>query len=131
MALDNKHHLEGVLLQPRLFRVYLYDVYTKPLSAAQVQQTKGSVQVGEAANAPTLELAVGRDGQTLETTLGPDLKLPVTLTLYLRFPGTPPSARPEVFTFPFSHYIPADAAPPAAASTSHAGHDMGGMDMGK
>src|SRR5271165_5179838 len=38
MALDNQHHLEGVLLEAGIFKVYLYDAFTKPLSAAEVQQ---------------------------------------------------------------------------------------------
>jgi hypothetical protein len=129
MALDNIHHLEGVLLQSGIFRVYLYDVYTKPLSAAKVKQASGTVQVGESANAPIIPLVVGKDVQTLESALGKDLKLPVTLTVSLHLPGSAPSARPEVFTFPFSHFIAEDTPSRPPASMDHSGHDMNGIKM--
>jgi len=111
MALDNYHHLEGVLLPSGVFKVYLYDAYTKPLSADKVLQASGNVQVGESESAPRVHLVAGKDGHTLEAPLGEDLKLPVTITLTLRFQESGPNVRPEVFTFPFSHYIVADAHP--------------------
>ena len=129
MALDNIHHLEGVLLQSGIFRVYLYDAYTKPLSAAKVKQASGTVQVGESADAPRIPLVVGKDVQALESALGKDLKLPVTLTLSLHLPGSAPNARPEVFTFPFSHFIAEDTPSRPPASMDHSGHDMNGIKM--
>jgi hypothetical protein len=110
MALDNQHHLEGVLLEPGIFKVYLYDAFTKPLSAADVQQASGSVQVGDSENAPRIPLAMGKDGRTLEAAIK-ELKLPVTITLWLRFRNSNQQVKPEVFTFPFSHYIAPDAHP--------------------
>ena len=127
MALDNKHHLEGVLLQSGTFKIYLYDAYTKPLPAAKVLQAHGTVQVGESADAPIVPLVVGKDGQTLEAALSKGLKLPVTLTLSLRLPDSRPDARPEVFTFPFSHYIEEKPSPRAAVSAGHSGHAMDTM----
>jgi len=110
MALDNQHHLEGVLLKPGIFKVYLYDAFTKPLSAADVQQASGSVQVGDSESAPRIPLAMGKDGRTLEAAIK-ELKLPVTITLWLRFRNSKLEVKPEVFTFPFSHYIAPDAHP--------------------
>ena len=111
MALDNYHHLEGVLLPSGVFKVYLYDAFTKPLSVAKVQQARGNVQVGESDSAPRLPLMVGEDGHNLEVAMGKDLKLPVTITLTLRFQESGPKLTPEVFTFPFSHYIATDTHP--------------------
>lgn len=111
MALDNEHHLEGVLLQSKVFEVYLYDAFTKPLSAVKVQQVSGNVQVGEQDNAPRIPLVIGKNGRTLEASLSKDLKLPVTITLSLRFGDLGPNVRPEIFTFPFSHYIAAEDHP--------------------
>ena len=108
MALDNEHHLEGVLLKSGVFKVYLYDAFTKPLSAVEVQGASANMQVGDSENAPKIPLVVGKDGRTLETAMSKDLKLPVTITLSLRFRESSPNARPEVFTFPFSHYIEVD-----------------------
>jgi hypothetical protein len=111
MALDNEHHLEGVLLKSGVFRVYLYDAFTRPLSASEVQQAIGNVQVGESESAPSIPLLVGKDGHTLEAALSKNLELPVTINLSLRFQQSGQNVRPEVFTFPFSHYIAADAHP--------------------
>jgi hypothetical protein len=111
MALDNEHHLEGVLLKSGVFKVYLYDAFTKPLSAAEVQQASGNVQLGESESAPRIRLLVGKDGHTLEAAVSKNLRLPVTINLSLRFQESAQNVRPEVFTFPFSHYIAADAHP--------------------
>src|SRR5581483_11196421 len=58
MAMDNKHHLEGVLETSGIFRVYLYDAYTHPLPPAKVKQASGTVQVGDAVDAPKIPLAL-------------------------------------------------------------------------
>lgn len=104
MAMDYKHHLEGVLLAPGIFKVYLYDVYTKPLPEDKVREASGTLQIGDAADAPILPLVVAKDHRTLQVELSKDVKLPVTLTLALRFPDSQSGARPEVFTFPFDHF---------------------------
>jgi hypothetical protein len=104
MALDNEHHLEAVLLKSGIFRIYLYDAYTKPLAAAEARQASGSVQVGESESAPSIPLKVGEDSSTLEVAVGKDLKLPVTITLSLRFQISKPNVRPEVFTFHVTHF---------------------------
>ena len=104
MALDNKHHLEGVLLPPGIFCVYLYDARTQPLGHAELHQASGAVQWGDSDGAPETLLAVDDDAHRLETALGQEVEFPLTLTLLLRLPGSPPDAKPELFTFPFSHY---------------------------
>ncbi len=104
MALDNKHHLEGILLPPGIFCVYLYDARTQPLGHAELRQSSGTVQWGDSDGAPETLLAVDDDVHRLETALGQEVEFPVTLTLLLRLPGSPPDTRPELFTFPFSHY---------------------------
>ena len=117
MALDNQHHLEGVLLKSGVFKVYLYDVFTKPLPTAEVKGASASVQVGESESAPRIPLVVGKDGHTLEAPMGNSLRLPVTITLFLRFRDSSPKERPEVFTFPFSHPIEENFRPGQPATT--------------
>src|ERR1700733_3640287 len=56
MSLDNLHHLEGVLLPPGTFRVYLYDDHTKPLKPDQVKLASGTIQVGDSDSAPKIPL---------------------------------------------------------------------------
>jgi hypothetical protein len=57
MAMDYQHHVEGVLLPPRVFRVYLYDSHTEPLDAARMEQASGVVRIGDAENAPEVPQA--------------------------------------------------------------------------
>ena len=58
MALDNEHHLEGILLSPGIFGVYLYDAYTQPLGRAELHQASGTVQWGDFDGARETPLAV-------------------------------------------------------------------------
>jgi hypothetical protein len=111
MALDNRHHIEGVLDRPGVFRVYIYDAFTHPVSLEELQQTEARVIWGEKDGAPELELKPSEDGSCLEATAPEPIHFPVTLTLLSRLAGTSPASRPELFTFPFSHYSHIDATP--------------------
>jgi hypothetical protein len=104
MSLDNKHHLEGVLLPPATFRVYLYDDHTKPLKAEETRQATGTVQMGDADDAPKFNLSPGKKKETLEAILGDAPKFPATFTLLLRLPGMAPDAKPELFNFTFTGF---------------------------
>lgn len=104
MSLDNKHHLEGVLLPPGTFRVYLYDDHTKPLKAEQTRLASGTVQIGDSEDAPKIDLAPGKKKETLEANLGGSVKFPTSLTLLLRLPGMAPDAKPELFNFTFTGF---------------------------
>ena len=111
MALDNRHHLEGVLDRPGIFRVYLYDAFTQPVSPEELQQTQAKVIWGDRDGAPTIELKPNADWSCLEALAPEPVRFPVTLTLLARLPGAPPASRQELFTFPFSHYSHIDATP--------------------
>ena len=104
MALDYKHHLEGVFLPPGIFRVYLYDELTKPLKADQAKQASGTIQIGELEDAPKIALAPGKREETMEAALGANVKFPVAVTLLVHLPGMPPAAKPELFNFTFSQF---------------------------
>ena len=112
MALDGIHHLEGILVPPATFRVYVYDTHTSPISGGELQKAEGKVLWGDSPGAPEIALHAAPDGESLEAELGEPARFPVTLTLLLRFPGAPPQSRPELFTFPFSHY----SHPPSGSS---------------
>ena len=124
MALDNKHHLEGVLESPGVFRVYVYDARTRPLPPAILAQVEGKVIWGKQDGAPEIELTPSKDGTVLEAPAPGPVQFPLELTLLARFPGMPATARAEVFTFPFSHFTHAHAEPhpQPAASDDHGGH---------
>jgi hypothetical protein len=104
MAEDNIHHLEGVLVKPETFRLYLYDAYTIPLDPDSVKETRASVQVGDAEDAKAIPMKVGADGQTLEANVGPKIDFPATYTLKMHLPGEPPDAKPELFTFHYKDF---------------------------
>ncbi len=104
MAMDYKHHLEGVLIPPATFRVYLYDDHTKPLQAQETRKTSGTVQIGNSVNAPKITLGPGKRSDALEARLGKGVKFPVKLTLLLHLPGMAPNAKPELFNFTFTHF---------------------------
>jgi hypothetical protein len=104
MSLDNQHHLEGVLLPPGTFRVYLYDDHTKPLKADQVKLVSGTIQIGDSEDAPKIALGPGKKKEALEAALGADAKFPVAITLLLHLPGMAPDAKPELFSFTFTKF---------------------------
>jgi len=104
MSLDNMHHLEGVLLPPGTFRVYLYDDHTKPLKADQVKLVSGTIQTGDAEDAPKIALGPGKKKETIEALLAPEVKFPMAVTLLLHLPGMAPDAQPELFNFTFSKF---------------------------
>jgi len=103
MAEDNIHHLEGVLISPGTFRVYLYDAYTVPLTPDGVKETNGTVEVGESGK--DIHLRPNLDISTLEADISSAaVSFPITLTLRLHLPGEAPDAKPELFTFDFANY---------------------------
>ena len=104
MALDNQHHLEGLLESPGVFRVFVYDDHTQPLGRAELEQTQATVIWGERDGAPEIDLKPSADGTVLEAKPPGPVRFPMTLTLLVRFPGVPATAKRELFTFPFSHY---------------------------
>ena len=104
MSLDNVHHLEGVLLPPGTFRIYLYDDHTKPLKADQVKLTSGTIQIGNSEDAPKISLGPGKKKETMEASIGANPKFPVAITLLLRLPGMAPDAKPELFNFTFDKF---------------------------
>jgi hypothetical protein len=104
IEVDRTDPLEGVLVPPGTFRVYLYDDHTKPSNAEETRQASGTVQVGESDDAPKIDFAPGKKKETLEAALGNGVKFPVTLTLLLHLPGMVPDAKPELFNFEFTQF---------------------------
>ncbi|MBI3934788.1 MAG: hypothetical protein HY316_08845 [Acidobacteria bacterium] len=111
MALNNQHHLEGVLDRPGIIRIYLYDSYTRPLSREELGRVPAKVIWGNRDGAPEIDLKPNADGTALEANAPEAVQFPFTLTLLCWFPGTSPTSRPELFTFPFSHYSHIDTTP--------------------
>ncbi|HWP84620.1 MAG TPA: hypothetical protein VNN17_05485 [Terriglobia bacterium] len=111
MALDNRHHLEGTLERPGVFRLYIYDAYTNPISPQELRAVDAKVIWGDEDGAPELPLKPNADGTALEAQAPQPVRFPLTITLLCRFAGSAPNSRPELFTFPFSHYSHVDTTP--------------------
>ncbi|MGD9905929.1 MAG: heavy metal-binding domain-containing protein [Vicinamibacterales bacterium] len=115
MAQDYWHHVEGVYPSPGVFRLYLYDDYTKPLAAEKVQAVRARL-VTEATNPQTftvtevasVPLTPAGDGAYLEAEIAA-VGLPANLTLQAVFDG---GGKEQRFDFTFADFS-ADSAPPA------------------
>jgi hypothetical protein len=122
MAADNWHHLEGTYPRAGLFRVHMYDNFTKPMA---VKSMSGRAVLREEFDSATrtyreLEaypLRPGSDGFTLEAAIRND-RLPLTVTAKIKFDDRTAEQRFD-FTFPAYSVVPPSApvttgaAPPA------------------
>jgi hypothetical protein len=117
MAPDNWHHLEGTFLPTGVFRLYLYDDYTKPLALDLVKEVKARLTVatstaGAPAGTPIKEntsLPLVRKNRYLEVPVG-KLGFPAHISARVSFlQGTPE----HLFDFTFESFSkkPTDGAP--------------------
>ena len=112
MAADNWHHLEGEYPRAGVFRLYVYDDYSKPLAAAQLRRVTGKVTTAKG-EAP---LAVVRGQNFLEGRID-DAAPPVSITAKVAFtPGGPENR----FDFTFTAYSSDAVSGPSRASGPHA-----------
>ena len=118
MASDNWHHLEGTYLPTGLFRMHLYDDYTKPLPIAQVRTISGSLVVKDQRTGEEKTIPLTRSGQYLQGTVG---KLPFPAVMYAKVKFKPDAADNR-FDFTFDSYSkePAPGAVPKTTSTAPA-----------
>jgi hypothetical protein len=112
MAPDNTHHLEGTLPSARVFRLYLYDDYARPLSAARLKATQGRVEV----NGRSIPLTASAAGAYLQGRLDP-AGVPTRVTAKVRLKPDAPEYR---FDFAFPGVTRDPSSRPAAATTQPA-----------
>lgn len=123
MAPDNWHHLEGVYPEPGVFRIYLYDNYSRPLPATAASGRIVLKEEAVAGGAPrelvTVPLTPSPDGQYLEARLSP-LALPAEIIAKLTFPTSRPGTAPtEEARFDFT--FPTFSTEPAPSSVTASG----------
>ena len=128
MAPDNWHHLEGTYPAPGVFRVYLYDDFTRPLSKRLLQDARGRASVSDAAARPlngtaAVPLQMAKDGRALEARLA--APLPARISLRLSFAAGGPEHRFD-FAFPAYTSEPKPKAPAAPAATPTAAANLTG-----
>jgi hypothetical protein len=109
MAPDNWHHLEGAYFAPGVFRLYLYDDFTKPLALAQVRAASARILVGKDAK----EVPLVRNGRVFEAKLG-KLPFPLEVQARVKFEASKPE---NLFDFTFEKFSK-DIPAPAAVTTS-------------
>ena len=118
MAPDNTHHIEGAFPRARLFRLYLYDDYARPLPADRMKAVQARVVTKEtfdAATRTTKEIAafpLVRAGSGYLEARVDSATLPAQLTAKVRFKNDAPEYR---FDFTFTE-LSKKPAPPAAAA---------------
>jgi hypothetical protein len=109
MASDNWHHLEGTYLPSGIFRMHVYDDYTKPLSAKAVRGITASVVTKDAQTGRETTIPLTRNGQYLQAKVG-KLPLPAAMYAKVKFKSDGPDNR---FDFTFDAY----SKEPVAATT--------------
>jgi hypothetical protein len=115
MAPDNWHHLEGVHPSARVFRLYVYDDYGRPLAAAKVKDIQARVVTKETydpATRKTTELTAFplkavRNRPYLEARIDRST-LPAEMTAKVKFAGDQPEHR---FDFTFAAFSKEPAVP--------------------
>jgi hypothetical protein len=120
MAPDNWHHLEGVHPSARVFRLYVYDDYGRPLAEAKVKNIKARVvtkEIFDPATRKTTELSAFalkpvRNRPYLEARIDSST-LPAEMTAKVRFGGDEPEHR---FDFTFHSFSKEPVAPAAGPS---------------
>ena len=123
MAPDNRHHLEGAFPHPGVFRLYLYDDYSKPLPRDQMRTATARVatpQVDRKAQATastqSFTLVPARNGHYLEAKIGKTTP-PAALQAKVKFQADAPE---HVFDFSFDRYSKEPTASPAATTIAPA-----------
>jgi heavy metal-binding protein len=117
MAGDNWHHVEGAYPRPGVFRLYVYDDYARPLSAADLNKVTARVVTSERFDARTrtttditaFPLRPSRDRAYLEARLT-GVTLPAEMTAKIRLKPDAPEYRFD-FTFTAATREPALAIP--------------------
>jgi hypothetical protein len=105
MAGDNWHHVEGTYPRPGVFRLYVYDDYARPLSAADLNKIRARVVTNERFDPRTrttteiqaFTLRASRDRAYFEAHL-PAVTLPADMTAKIRLKPDAPEYRFD-FTF--------------------------------
>ena len=126
MDQDNWHHLEGTYPRAGVFRLYLYDDFTRPLKAAEVKKITAlsPVVVIQNVDPATHVSTPGRsfalvgapNGRYLEARVG-SIALPASFQAKVKFP---PTGRQSVFDFTFDRLTKEPTGSPTTTMTTTA-----------
>src|SRR2546425_2167864 len=104
MAPDNWHHLEGTYRSGGVFRMYLYNDFTRPLEREEVRQMTGRIITKSGASFPLVPV---QNGRYLEAKIG-KVPFPAEMAAKVKFKSTLPEHH---FDFAFPDYSKEPAAP--------------------
>jgi hypothetical protein len=110
MAPDAWHHLEGTYLSSGVFRLHLYDDYTKPLPLAQAREVSASLFVKDPKTGKETAIPLARVGRTLQAPIGKH-PLPTQMYAKVRFKPGGPQSRFDFGFEDFSKEPPKTATP--------------------
>ena len=117
MAEDKWHHLEGTYPSAGLFRMFLYDNFTKPIAA---KKARGRVVIEEGGKeTASFPLTLSKNGQTLEAKVAPAAQpgaaSPLRIAAKVTFGDNTPEQR---FDFAFTELSKEPAVAPATTSAA-------------
>ena len=124
MAADTWHHVEGTYPLARVFRLYVYDDFARPLAVDRLRRVKARVVTRERFDPTTRKttelgafpLRVSANGAYLEARVDA-AAFPASMTAKVQFTADAQEQRFD-FTFPALTQSPAPAAAPAARAPS-------------
>jgi len=121
MAADNWHHIEGSYPRPGVFRLFVYDDYTRPLSVSAFTARAVTKETHDPTRKDTVEIQAyplrpSKNAAYLEARL-PGNRLPAEITAKIRFTAKGDEYR---FDFVFPTYSKDRAAAPTPTAISPA-----------
>jgi len=116
MAPDAWHHLEGTYLRTGVFRLHLYDDFTKPLPLNQVREVSASLFVKDAKTGKEAAIPLVRNGRTLQAPIGKQA-FPAQMFAKVKFKADGPESR---FDFGFDDFSKEPPKTPTATMTNNA-----------
>jgi hypothetical protein len=114
MAPDSWHHIEGTYLPTGVFRMHLYDDYTKPLALKLAREISGTLVVKDPKTGGDKEIPLVRNGRYLQAAIG---KQPFPAQLYAKV-AFKPGDRDTRFDFSFDAFSKEPKVAPSTTMTN-------------
>ena len=114
MAPDSWHHIEGTYLPTGIFRLHLYDDYTKPLALKLAREISGVIVARDPKTGQEKEIRLARSGRYLQAPIG---KQPFPAQMYAKVTFKP-GDRDTRFDFSFDAFSKEPKVAPSTTMTN-------------
>jgi hypothetical protein len=114
MAPDSWHHIEGTYLPTGVFRIHLYDDFTKPLTLKLAREISGTLVVKDPKTGKDKEIPLVRNGRYLQAAIG---KQPFPTQMYAKV-AFKPGERDTRFDFSFDAFSKEPKVAPSTTMTN-------------